>query len=94
MNGDILASIILLLVACALMVTYKLLSPTNEGFESQVGDRCGVDMPTCPEGTRCMNGYCMTYNPPKMPMYSEIPVKPSDINDPGSFLHTEQKWPR
>ena len=32
------------------------------GFPVEVGDpttpRCGVDLPSCPEGTRCMNGYC------------------------------------
>ena len=89
MNGDIVASLILLLVACALMVGYTVLKPTAEGFESKLGDRCGVDMAPCPEGTRCINGYCMTYAPPKIPMYSELPVEPSDIRDPGSFLHTE-----
>lgn len=88
MNSDIIATLLILLFACALMVWFR---TANEGFtgEGNEGDRCGVNMPSCAHGTRCINGYCAKPNAPQMPMYSDLPVKPSDINDPGSFLHTE-----
>ena len=35
-----------------------------EGFAEKNG-RCGVDLPTCPVGTKCMNGYCLVDAPPK-----------------------------
>ena len=28
--------------------------------------QCGVDMPSCPEGTKCMNGFCMGLDVPVM----------------------------
>jgi len=28
--------------------------------------QCGVDMPNCPEGTKCMNGFCMGLDVPVM----------------------------
>lgn len=88
MNNDLIATFIILFVACTLFGWYSF---SREGFtgEGKEGDRCGVDMASCAAGTRCINGYCMKPNAPMLPAYSDLPVKPSDINDPGSFLHTE-----
>lgn len=88
MNNDLIATLIILLLACALLVWY---SVSSEGFTSEGldGDRCGVNMAPCANGTRCINGYCAKPNTPVLPAFSDLPVKPSDINDPGSFLHTE-----
>ena len=38
--------------------------------------RCGVEFPACPLGTRCVNGYCASVDPPRMPYYSDLPVLP------------------
>ena len=32
-----------------------------EGFQAGMpGKRCGVDLPSCAEGTTCMNGFCQS----------------------------------
>jgi hypothetical protein len=85
---DLIPILILLFFACGLAVAYGISRPV-EGFESQPGDRCGVDMPPCAFGTKCFNGYCLPTNTPAFPQYSDLEVKPSDPNDLGGFLHTE-----
>ena len=64
------AALIILLVACALMVS----SYAVEGFENPPG-MCGVDLAPCPHGTRCMNGYCHSDAQPSLPS-SGLPVFP------------------
>ncbi len=85
---DIVPILVLLFIACALAVAYGVTRPV-EGFESEPGARCGVDMPPCAHGTRCMNGYCIPDLLPRFPAYSDLKVEPSDPNDLGGFLHTE-----
>ena len=63
------AALIILLVACALMVS----SYAVEGFANP--GMCGVDLAPCPHGTRCMNGYCYSDTQPSMPS-SGLPVYP------------------
>lgn len=51
----------------------------REGFLVPAGprSRCGIQLGGCETaGTRCMNGYCDSTEPPKMPEFSEIPVYP------------------
>ena len=39
--------------------------------------RCGVEFPAgCPLGTRCVNGYCASVDPPRLPPFSDLPVVP------------------
>jgi hypothetical protein len=39
-----------------------------EGFQAGMpGKRCGVDMPSCREGTTCMNGFCQSPAVPTLP---------------------------
>jgi hypothetical protein len=60
---------------------YLIVVKRREGFlnGSAVGTggpRCGVDFPACPMGMRCVNGYCAPVDPPRMPVYSDLPVLP------------------
>ena len=50
-------------------------SRINEGFSS-VNGRCGLNLPPCPAGTKCMNGYCQTYTPPVQPKMTELSLLP------------------
>ena len=50
--GDVVIPLFLLLVACVLLVANYQFS---EGFANPVG-MCGLDLPPCPHGSRCMNG--------------------------------------
>jgi hypothetical protein len=87
MDTNIVFAFIILILGSALCVWYG--NKTMEGFEGELGSMCGVDLPTCKFGTRCINGYCKTENSPTLPAYSELKVEPSDLQDYGSFLHTE-----
>lgn len=87
MDSNILFALIIIIIGSALCVWYG--SRVKEGFEGELGSMCGVDLPSCKFGTRCINGYCKTENSPSLPPYSELNVEPSDLGDPGSFLHTE-----
>ena len=88
MKSDTIAILCILLFACVLMGWYAV-EGRAEGFESREGQMCGVDMPTCKHGTRCMNGYCTSLSAPMLPAVSDLPVEPSDLGSPGGFLHTE-----
>ena len=58
------------------MVLFLVLMPkASEGF-MDVG-RCGVDLLPCSgERIRCMNGYCKSDIPPKLPPLSNLPMTP------------------
>jgi hypothetical protein len=55
-----------------------------EGFVD-VG-RCGPNLGVCPTwpGTelRCINGYCKSDVPPKLPALSDLPVRPPRYTEP------------
>ncbi len=38
--------------------------------------RCGVEFPACPNGMKCINGYCAVNAPPPFPHGSGLPVFP------------------
>lgn len=38
--------------------------------------RCGVDLPPCPQGQTCWNGYCNVSTPPQLPIDTGLPVLP------------------
>ena len=46
----------------------------SDGFVD-VG-RCGVNMPSCTDGLRCMNGYCKSQAKPYFPALSDLPLLP------------------
>lgn len=63
--------VVLVIIMIAYLVIFKI---NKEGY-MDVG-RCGVDLPSCPDGLRCINGYCKSDIPPKMPVLSDLPVRP------------------
>ena len=58
------------------MVLFLVLMPrVSEGFMDT--GRCGVDLLPCSgERIRCMNGYCKSDIPPKLPPLSNLPMTP------------------
>lgn len=38
--------------------------------------RCGLGMEACPNGLRCMNGYCKSDTPSHLPLLSDLPIRP------------------
>lgn len=80
MNNEIVSALIILLVACVLFGCSAFMRYRSEGFVNYMTDvpegMCGVDLPPCPNGTRCINGYCQTDIPPAQPPSSGLQVKP------------------
>jgi hypothetical protein len=50
------------------------------GYENFIGSpdaqRCGIDMPACPFGSYCGNGYCLDGNPSPLPPDTGLPIFP------------------
>lgn len=70
MNPRALAGIIS--VVTATVMIYLLLTST-EGFVD--AGRCGVGLPSCSRGLRCINGYCRSDKTPVLPV-SDLPMIP------------------
>ena len=73
---------ILLLIACALLVSDRILR-IEEGFAAPIGaSQCGVysgvDNPRCGNQPqmKCFNGYCQEDAPPFFPQGTGLPVFP------------------
>jgi hypothetical protein len=82
-SKDILAAGVILVIACILLGCDRFLRYRTEGFTSPaewytgiMPGFCGVDLPSCPQGTRCINAYCQPDLQPVMPPTSGLPVKP------------------
>ncbi len=80
MNKEIISAFIILIIACALFGCSAFMKYRSEGFEDfQVGvpeGMYGVDLPACPFGTRCINGFCKTEEQPPMDPSSGLLIKP------------------
>lgn len=83
MTKDILAAGVIVVIACILLGCDRFLRYRTEGFTSPMDwytgimpGFCGVDLPSCPQGTRCINAYCQPDLQPVMPPTSGLPVKP------------------
>jgi hypothetical protein len=68
----IITAIVLLL---GVFVVSKIFGNKYEGFSVPNG-RCGVDLPPCPAGTKCMNGYCLRDAPPAQPPTTDFTILP------------------
>jgi hypothetical protein len=66
---------IVIIVMIALML-YKVYGSMirMDGFVD--AGRCGVDLPSCPSGLRCINGYCKSDVAPRLPLFSDLPMMP------------------
>jgi hypothetical protein len=70
-----LAGTIFIIAVIAMMIYLISMPVAGEGFVD--ADRCGVDLPSCQgERVRCMNGYCKSDIPPRMPLLSDLPMTP------------------
>ena len=63
----------LIVVVLVIVILYATCTATD-GFVD-VG-RCGVDLPPCANGLRCMNGYCKSDIVPVLPRFSDLPITP------------------
>lgn len=73
--NEIIAALLILVAACILLGLDSW-RRVEEAFHSKIGVQCGVDMPPCANGTRCINGYCDTLDSPYLPPTSGLPVLP------------------
>jgi hypothetical protein len=77
---EIISAGIILIIACVLFGCSAFMRFRTEGFTNYNTDipegMCGVDLPPCPFGTRCINGYCKTEEQPSFAPSSGLPVKP------------------
>ena len=70
-----LAGTIFIIAVMGMMIYLVIMPKASEGFVDP--GRCGVDLPSCSgERVRCMNGYCKSDIPPKMPSISDLPMIP------------------
>jgi hypothetical protein len=65
----------LIVIALIIIVLYATRTMFEEGFVDQ--GRCGVDLPSCNDGLRCINGYCKSDVPPELPVMSDLPIMPT-----------------
>jgi hypothetical protein len=62
MKVNLIDLLIIILVAIILLLLdryYRI-----EPFINPI--QCGVGLPSCSNGTKCLNGYCQTTNPPQL----------------------------
>jgi hypothetical protein len=70
-----LAGTIFIIAVMGMMIYLVIMPKASEGFVDP--GRCGVDLPSCSgERVRCMNGYCKSDIPPKMPSISDLLMTP------------------
>lgn len=70
-----LTGTIFIILIMGMMIYLVMMPNASEGFMDT--GRCGVDLPSCSgEHIRCMNGYCKSDIPPKMPLLSDLPITP------------------
>jgi hypothetical protein len=66
---------VLLIIAVLGGIILLLRSRLEEGFIG--GLRCGVDLAPCPNGLKCINGFCAETDPKPVREEDPIPVLPS-----------------
>lgn len=66
--------IVIAVIIVILYYTYNTIDGFVDGFVD--AKRCDVDLPSCPTGLRCMNGYCKSDIAPVLPHFSDLPLMP------------------
>jgi hypothetical protein len=70
-----LSGTVFIVLVIGMMIYLVTSKRASEGFVDP--GRCGVDLPSCSgEHIRCMNGYCKSDIPPKLPALSDLPMTP------------------
>ena len=70
-----LSGTLFIIVILSMMI--YLVTSNNNGESFVDAGRCGVDLPSCSgEHIRCMNGYCKSDIPTKLPKYSDLQLTP------------------
>jgi hypothetical protein len=64
---------LLLLVVALILYTVRRFNVVDGFVDS---GRCGVDLPSCASGLRCINGYCKSDVAPRLPLFSDLPMMP------------------
>lgn len=79
MKQEIIISLIFLIVACVLLIAQGT-RMRIEGYRNLDTNMpygmCGVDLPSCVEPLRCINGFCKPQGTPPIPAKSDLPVLP------------------
>lgn len=79
MQQEVIISLIFLIVACVLLVSqsalYRVEAFRNLNTNLPYG-MCGVDLPSCEDPLRCINGYCKPQGTPAIPVTTDLPVLP------------------
>ena len=77
------ALFLLLVGTCAILLGQAAFM--REGFSAgKPGIPCGLGMPSCADGTGCMNGFCQRLVKPDLPN-NELPVFPQGSLNPSTL---------
>ena len=77
---DIGCALALMFVLGLLLVILR--KPLAEGFYSGDATRCGVDMPPCANGLKCVNGFCADTAPRAAYDKDPVPLLPQGYSVP------------
>lgn len=85
MNRQVAAGVFIGIVV--LLTLYLVRTANIEGFMPTTLPfgitMCGVDMPSCTDTKRCINGYCTEPNPPSWPKETDLPIRGPAFSPPG-----------
>ena len=66
--------LVVLFVIISLIIYKVYKTSVVDGFVDE--GRCGVDLPSCASGLRCINGYCKSDVAAHLPLLSDLPMMP------------------
>jgi len=76
---EILGVVFMVLVIVGLLYVIYMRTPYENFADS---GRCGWSLGVCPDGLRCINGYCKSDVAPKLPALSDLPLRPDRYTAP------------
>jgi len=77
-SGAISCLLFIAALAIALLIAdrYIRISRYIEPFQGAANSQCGVDMAPCDFPLQCVNGYCRSVSPRRLPVDTGLPVLP------------------